>query len=113
MGGDVMGRGSRFHRALNPRRWDAARRAAIERAGHRCEGCSLARRLEVHHVRELRHGGAPYDVQNLRALCVSCHHIEHGSKRPSEGQLRWRRFAEELRAELRDTIANEREGSNA
>ena len=64
---------SRNHVALNAARWSRARRLTLKRDGYRCAGCGKAGRLEVHHVRELAKGGAPYAPENLKTVCRGCH----------------------------------------
>ena len=88
---------SRYHARITGKRWEAARHAAIERAGNRCQECGLSRPLDAHHIKELHKGGAAYDPTNLRALCKTCHHVAHGSIRPTETQLEWDRFVDSLR----------------
>lgn len=88
---------SQYHSALHPSRWALVRRAALKRAAWRCEQCGRAGRLEVHHLDELRHGGAPYALTNLLVLCVSCHVEEHRTRRfitpPAQA---WAALVEEL-----------------
>ena len=62
--------------------WQAARAAALARAGYRCQRCGGAGRLEVHHVESLARGGAPLDEANLQALCRRCHFQSEQSRRP-------------------------------
>ena len=64
---------SRNHVALNASRWSRARRLALRRDGYRCASCGKAARLEVHHETPLSSGGAPFDLDNLKSLCRSCH----------------------------------------
>jgi 5-methylcytosine-specific restriction endonuclease McrA len=54
------------------------RRAALIRAGHRCEspGCERTRFLEVHH-RHPRARGGGHDPSNLQVLCSGCHRLLH------------------------------------
>ena len=82
--------GSRHHAALNQRRWQAARRAALERAGWRSERSGVAGRLEVHHIIALEDGGDPYDLGNLRVLTREEHIAEH-RQQPST-VTEWRRL---------------------
>ena len=97
---------SRYHaRITGKRNWEAARHAAIERAGHRCQECGLARPLAVHHVRALHLGGAAYDPANLRALCKTCHYVAHGSIRPTRNARL--EMAIDLRDSLRDIITEQ------
>jgi 5-methylcytosine-specific restriction endonuclease McrA len=55
-----------------------ARRAAMVRAGHRCEipGCGRTRFLEVHHRRPRCQGGGN-EATNLQVLCSACHQMVH------------------------------------
>jgi 5-methylcytosine-specific restriction endonuclease McrA len=59
----------------------AGRKAALERAGGRCETCGVgSRSLDVHHV--IRRSRAPgwvglHAAENLKALCRACHDAIH------------------------------------
>ena len=64
------------------------RRAALDRAGWRCEQCERAGRLEVHHKRPLHKGGS-HALDNLQVLCVSCHIELHRVHRTPEA---WKRL---------------------
>lgn len=64
---------SKHHARLNRTRWQRARRAALERAGWRCEKCGGAGRMEADHVQPINRGGDPYAMGNLQALCRACH----------------------------------------
>ena len=79
------------HRKLNQAHWKNARRAALRRAGFRCEGCGRPGRLEVHHVKPLEDGGAPFEHRNLRVLCFPCHRDAHQADRAVEvaGRSEW------------------------
>jgi 5-methylcytosine-specific restriction endonuclease McrA len=69
--------------------WKRVRELARKRAGGCCERCGCERKLEVHHRVPLRHGGAPFDLSNVEAICRRCHRlVEKGvprsfKKRPS------------------------------
>lgn len=84
--------GSRFHKRLNRRRWEAVRLTMLNNADWRCSDC---RRFgnEVHHVVPLHKGGAAYDLDNLAVLCRGCHQERHRQRRPPEA---WRRLVAEL-----------------
>ena len=85
-----MGRpGSRFHRVLLSAKWARVRRAKLQAAGWRCEGCGRPGALEVHHIRPLHRGGAPFDLSNLQALCRACHTRIH-ARQLSEPERAWR-----------------------
>lgn len=64
---------SQKHRSFNRRRWAYVRWRVLERDGWRCVKCGKAGRLEVDHTIPLHHGGAPYSMSNLQALCRGCH----------------------------------------
>ena len=48
------------------------RQKAFAEQGRRCGQCGKAGALEVHHVKELAHGGTN-DPSNLQVLCRDCH----------------------------------------
>lgn len=56
--------------------WRITRRAALARAGHRCERCAADSWLNVHH-RTYENLGAE-EEEDLEVLCRSCHEKEHG-----------------------------------
>ena len=64
-------------RVYNSKRWDAARRLRLYLAKYRCENCGRPGRLHVHHRVPLSHGGEPFRIDNLTALCKTCHEQEH------------------------------------
>lgn len=75
--------------------WPAARAAALDRAGWRCERCdSRPLRLEVHHSVEVdpRDGyepGCQHHTEGLEVLCRGCHASEHSFRREVERLLVW------------------------
>ena len=91
-----MGRGSRFHAALDPRRWAATRRAALRRAGYRSEISGLAGKLECHHRVPLHRGGDPYSLDNI-LVCTRAEHIEiHRTEHDIPGRAAWRALVAEI-----------------
>ena len=51
--------------------------------------------MEGHHVERLEDGGDPYDVDNVRTLCRSCHIAAHRREvAPAEGE--WEELVKEL-----------------
>ena len=76
-------------------KWAAVRLAVLDRDGWRCTRCGKAGKLEVHHVHHLEKGGAEYDVDNLRTLCLDCHHVTHSKLIPHAVQ-RWRDLVNEM-----------------
>ena len=88
--------GSRHYAALDAKRWAAARKAALERAGHRSEKSGLASALEIHHRVSLADGGAPYDLDNLQVL-TRAEHIElHRAERSDPAREAWRALVAEI-----------------
>ena len=69
MEGDV----SKIHKKLDRRKWEKVRKEVLDRDGWRCVQCSKAGRMEVDHITDMSKGGAPYDLDNLRTLCSTCH----------------------------------------
>ncbi len=55
------------------RAWAIIRARVFARDGYRCVKCGKAGRLECDHIRPVAHGGAQFDVENLRTLCRGCH----------------------------------------
>ena len=82
---------SRRHLAIDRRRWERVRRAALERANYRCQKCGHSGRLDVHHVTPLYLGGAVYDEANLAVRCRSCHQGEH-ERQESPQRRAWLRL---------------------
>ena len=75
--------GRRGRSVYATRRWSVVRLLVLQRDGYTCRSCG-AWGGEVHHVRALEDGGAPFDLQNLRSLCRGCHFRAHHKKRPRE-----------------------------
>ena len=71
----------------------------FERDGWRCRSCGRAGKLECDHIVPLRRGGDPWAVENLQALCRSCHvEKSRGDWRPppTPAEREWRDFVAEL-----------------
>ena len=83
---------------LHWRAWERLRRAALDRAGWRCERCGNGPPLEVHHRDGDRANNEP---GNLEPLCPDCHLAEHDPLDGQPGAQRWReRVRERVRAVL-------------
>ena len=56
----------------------ATRQAVLARDGYRCSirGCGNTQFLEVHHIRPRSEGGSN-KLENLAAICSSCHQLLH------------------------------------
>ena len=88
---------SKHHAKLDRRRWQGARRAALERAGYRSELSGQPGRLEVDHRIPIARGGDPYALDNLQVLTRR----EHIEKTRMEnyripGRAEWRAMVRKL-----------------
>ena len=92
----MAGRGSRFHAALDRRRWGWARSKCFEAAGWKCSRCGRRGRLECHHIVRLEAGGDAYAQSNLASLCRTCHIQEHRGDGETPGRAEWRELVSEL-----------------
>ena len=77
---------------INPRAWARLRRQVFARDAFRCRKCGRAGRLEADHVVPIWRGGAPLDVDNVQALCRTCHVAKTGgeNRNTTPEQLAWR-----------------------
>ena len=65
---------SRHHQVkVQRKRWQRVRQLVLHRDGWRCTACARPGKLEVHHIVPLHQGGDGYALDNLAALCRSCH----------------------------------------
>lgn len=71
-------------------KWGIARARTLNRDGWRCRECGRPGVLEVHHVKALADGGAPYDLANLRTVCRRCHFNAHRTASAVPGLAEWR-----------------------
>ena len=77
--------------------WRALRLAALDRDGWRCRDCGKAGKLEVHHVKPVRDGGARLPpLSDVVSLCLSCHRLRHPRRPESELRRRWRELVEAI-----------------
>ena len=60
---------------LNTHAWDVARAEVLREQSYLCP-CG-ARADVVHHIVEIKDGGAAGDKANLQALCILCHVNKH------------------------------------
>ena len=90
--------GSRRYARLDRKRWAAARRAALARAGYRSELSGKASVLEVHHRVPLDRGGEPYALDNLQVLTREEHIELHRAERsdPDPARDAWRALVSEI-----------------
>lgn len=64
-------------------RWRKIREKAIKRDNGRCQICGGDSNLHVHHMKPMKDGGEPFDMNNLVTVCESCHYSavhENGTK---------------------------------
>ena len=68
--------GSSGKRIYNSAAWDRVRKLKLSRTPL-CEECTRTGRIvtadTVDHVVALKDGGAPFDLENLRSMCATCH----------------------------------------
>lgn len=81
-----------FARAVyRDHRWPILRRLCLERDAYLCRivlpGCSVRAR-SADHVVELEDGGAPFDLANLQAACVSCNSAKSNYSRQARARGR-------------------------
>lgn len=64
---------------LRTEQWQRRRRAALRRAGNKCQVCGNVSRLQVHHntYERLGHEAAT----DLVVLCAGCHRMYHDARR--------------------------------
>jgi len=61
--------------------WIAVATTIRKRDSYHCRDCGDRMRLHVHHIVPMSSGGAPYDLDNLIALCSGCHIDRHRALR--------------------------------
>lgn len=61
----------------NKRRWAIVRAGVLRQARGVCSMCGYLGADEVHHIVRIADGGAEFDVDNLAAVCRSCHINHH------------------------------------
>jgi len=66
----------RYKLYLKTDEWQVRRKAALRRAGYRCQVCNRSRVLHVHHRTYERRGVEL--ARDLIALCDNCHALYHG-----------------------------------
>ena len=79
---------SRFHTDAGSWALVRFRRKVLDARGWRCEACGKAGRLELHHPKPLKNGGAALDDKNAKILCRQCH-IQHHKRPPTPESLAW------------------------
>lgn len=82
-------------------RWTAVRLQAKRRDGWKCVDCGARGRLEVHHIKRVKHfPSLAFDLANLKTLCGRCHaritRIESGLAELDPARAAWRDFVRAL-----------------
>lgn len=67
----------RYDMFMQSDEWRHIRGLRLDIAGHRCEQCGTTEDLQVHHLTYERFGGDE-NMQDLQALCKTCHERAHG-----------------------------------
>ena len=91
--------GSRHFAKLDRKRWALQRLKIMARDLWRCCKCGRAGRLECDHVVPLHKNGAPYDPDNLQALCTDCHRqktLEDNGHGPDPEREAWQELVAEI-----------------
>jgi len=92
-----------YNKYLRSEYWKARRRAALQRAGHKCQRCGTRRyTLQVHHLKYVRVGRE--EMEDLEVCCVRCHDNVHSISCVS-GDAGW----EEIDETYADEYASEDE----
>lgn len=89
---------------LRTKRWKALRHVILERDGWACVQCGAIKRLEVDHIKPVRHApDRAFDPANLQTLCASCHtrktRLECGHPEKTPDRKAWERAVADLAAE--------------
>src|SRR4051812_35534148 len=71
----AQNRPSNYSHVYSTKRWRLLRRKVIVEHPI-CQSCGNAISTVGDHVLPLDSGGAPYDRENVQALCVSCHGVK-------------------------------------
>jgi len=67
---------SKHTKIYGTKAWKLARIAALDRDGGWCVRCNEKPAIDVDHIKEIKDGGSPFDLDNLQSLCKSCHAIK-------------------------------------
>lgn len=84
-------RSDAYNAYLRSQEWAKRRKAALKRAGHRCQVCNRTLDLCVHHRTYARFGHE--DPSDLTVLCACCHNLFHQvatleGYRPPKGKVK-------------------------
>ena len=72
------------------------RRRVLQRDAYRCQHCGRAGRLEVDHIRRVADGGAELELDNLQALCRTCHIAKTVKENTQDMRQEWRVYLANL-----------------
>lgn len=93
-------------------RWHELRLVAMERDGYLCvecakKGLTVGAQI-VHHIRPIRSGGDPWELDNLESLCRDCHKEKHRKRLPPHHAGPWAAALQEL---IRETEVESNEAA--
>ena len=77
-------------------RWKRVRRDVLNAHGWRCANCGKAGRLQVHHIKPIKNGGAAFAPENLQPLCSFCHKRTHKLTTKVSESGKWNRHIHNL-----------------
>ena len=77
---------SNLRSVLKPADWDIVRKEAYARAGGRCSICGRPARLEAHEKWSYDEERALQKLEDVIALCRSCHEVKHISRTYAMGR---------------------------
>ena len=77
---------SNLRSVLKPADWDIVRKDAYARAGGRCSICGRPARLEAHEKWSYDEERALQKLEDVIALCRSCHEVKHISRTYAMGR---------------------------
>ena len=72
--------GYSLYHILSPADWDKVRKDAYRRAGYKCRICGAKGRLEAHEKWSYDEEKALQKLEDVVALCHSCHEVKHISR---------------------------------
>ena len=83
----------------NTKRWRALRLEVMSESNWQCSKCGRAAK-DVHHIRPMSRGGAPWDRSNLEAICRACHAAAHTEHKPPvpDSVTAWRGLVNAMRS---------------
>lgn len=78
--------GYSLYHLLPPADWDKVRKDAYRRAGYKCRICGAKGRLEAHEKWSYDDAKALQKLEDVVALCHSCHEVKHVARAQLTGR---------------------------